>query len=511
MRFNRNIRLLPIPDGPGPRMGLEHVMGVYVIWKFAQNKRAARKFLVDIGTQYTGHFLISLLQLPCVSGSVKNIPARLRRNTSYPNEVPGRYPILERISKNWTTNVGHPGYSNAAIDEVFNKFIIPQMFARVARSDMTADEAMRAAHREMTPIFKKAQARGRVEEVQPVVGDTQPGVVAFPEGRTPAESRHEDRAVLLADVDGVCSDGRLDVLPVDWPAVHGEVNEDLRAHVLSDVHGRRDLTVGLTFRVFEVLRANPEDERLALEPAERGSRLKKAIVDNEPMAAEPRLEPAVVSHEIRADEVHRGRADELGDEEVHGVVVEPLRYVVLLKHAVAHHSDAFADRERLRLVMGHVDRRHGEIPLDPSDLRTHLDAKLRVEVGQRLVHEKRLRLAHDCPAHRHALALAAGQSAGALAEDILEPENLGSALHAAVDLRLVELPELQPEGHVPVRGHVRVERVVLEHHRDVSVLWREVVHNPTADPEPRPRLRARVRRPSEGRSSFRILKGRREP
>ena len=88
-------------------MGLEHVMGVYVIWKFAQNKRAARKFLVDIGTQYTGHFLNSYFyNFPAFPGSVKNIPARLRRNTSYPNEVPGRYPILERISKNWTTNVG---------------------------------------------------------------------------------------------------------------------------------------------------------------------------------------------------------------------------------------------------------------------------------------------------------------------------------------------------------------------------------------------------------------------
>ncbi len=163
LRFNRDIRILPIPDGPGPRMGLEHVMGVYVIWKFARNKRAAKKFLVDIGTKYTGHFLNSYFyNFPAFPGSVKNIPARLRRNTSYPNEVPGRYPILDQISRKWTTNVGHPGYSNAAIDEVFNKFIIPQMFARVARGEMSADEAMRAAHREITPIFRKWRARKKI-------------------------------------------------------------------------------------------------------------------------------------------------------------------------------------------------------------------------------------------------------------------------------------------------------------------------------------------------------------
>ncbi len=163
VRFNRDIALLPIPDGPGPRMGLEHVMGVYVIWRFAQNKAAAKKFLVDIGTQYTGHFLNSYFyNFPAFPGSVKNVPVRLRRQTDYPNELPGRYSVLETISKRYTTNVGYPGYSNAAIDEVFNKFLIPQMFARVARDEMTADEAMRAAHRDISKIFNKWRARKKI-------------------------------------------------------------------------------------------------------------------------------------------------------------------------------------------------------------------------------------------------------------------------------------------------------------------------------------------------------------
>ena len=69
-------------------MGLEHVMGVYVIWKFAQNKRAARKFLVDIGTQYTALPEQLLLQLSGLPGLGQEHPAGLRWNTSYPNEVP---------------------------------------------------------------------------------------------------------------------------------------------------------------------------------------------------------------------------------------------------------------------------------------------------------------------------------------------------------------------------------------------------------------------------------------
>ena len=163
LRFNRDIALLPIPDGPGPQMGLEHVMGVYVIWRFARNKAAAKKFLVDIGTQYTGHFLNSYFyNFPGFPGSVKNIPARLRRQTDYANEIAGRYSVLDLISRRYTTNVGHPGYSNAAVDEVFSKFLIPQMFARVARDEMTADEATRAAHREISKIFNKWRARRKI-------------------------------------------------------------------------------------------------------------------------------------------------------------------------------------------------------------------------------------------------------------------------------------------------------------------------------------------------------------
>ena len=94
LRFNRDIRILPIPDGPGLRMGLEHVMGVYVIWKFAQNKRAARKFLVDIGTQYTGHFLNSYFY---------NFPA-FRLGEEHPRPTTQEHELSER----GTRAVPHP-------------------------------------------------------------------------------------------------------------------------------------------------------------------------------------------------------------------------------------------------------------------------------------------------------------------------------------------------------------------------------------------------------------------
>jgi multiple sugar transport system substrate-binding protein len=163
LSFNKDIGILPIAKGPAPRRGLEHVMGVYVIWKFAQNKAAAKKYLVDIGTKYTGHFLNSYFyNFPAFPRSVSNVKVRLAKQTDYPNELRGRYTILDEISKKYTFNVGFPGYSNAAIDEVFSKGVIPEMFARVARDELSPEDAMRAAHRSISAIFKKWRARGKI-------------------------------------------------------------------------------------------------------------------------------------------------------------------------------------------------------------------------------------------------------------------------------------------------------------------------------------------------------------
>ena len=51
--------LASIPRGPAMRLGNEHVMGVYVIWKFAKNKEAAQKYLVDQQLSYREHFVRS--------------------------------------------------------------------------------------------------------------------------------------------------------------------------------------------------------------------------------------------------------------------------------------------------------------------------------------------------------------------------------------------------------------------------------------------------------------------
>src|SRR3954453_17167131 len=79
------------------------------------------------------------------------------------------------------------------------------------------------------------------------------------------------------------------------------------------------------------------------------------------------------------------------------------------------------------------------------------------------------------PAGLGGLGLAAGEVRGLALQVLLEVEDLRGLVDAPVDLALVGLAQLEREAHVLAHRHVRVQGVVLEDHRDVAILRREVV------------------------------------
>ena len=131
--------------------------------------------------------------------------------------------------------------------------------------------------------------------------------------------------------------------------------------------------------------------------------------------------------------------------------------------------------------MGHKQAGDAQLAVQFLDFEAGLRAQLGVQVGQRLVEQKHLGLAHDGAAHGHALALAARQFARLALQQVAQLEDLGGLVHAALDLVLGHLGDLQAIGHVLEVRHVRVERVVLEHHRDVALGGFQVVHHAVAD------------------------------
>ena len=153
----------------------------------------------------------------------------------------------------------------------------------------------------------------------------------------------------------------------------------------------------------------------------------------------------------------------------------------LLHDPVVEHCDALSERHRLDLVVGDVERRHREPLVEPHELRSHLDPELRVEVGERLVHEEAARMPHDRAPHGHPLSLAARERPRLAVEEALEAEQCRSLLDPPLALRLRDALRLEREADVRAHRHMRVERVVLEHHCDVTVDRVEVVDDHVAD------------------------------
>ncbi len=160
--FSDDLAIWPIPIGPNGRLGLEHVMGCYSIWKFAANKENAQQFLVDL----------------CVNGKAATDASQLYNFPSFPGAYPfkqirkaaaadthkprGKYTVLTTIAEKYTHNIGYPGTTNAAMDEVFSKYLIPQMFAQVSQGKMSAADSVRSINSQVKDIYAKWRARGKI-------------------------------------------------------------------------------------------------------------------------------------------------------------------------------------------------------------------------------------------------------------------------------------------------------------------------------------------------------------
>ncbi|HEY4408235.1 MAG TPA: extracellular solute-binding protein, partial [Acidimicrobiia bacterium] len=137
----RNIGLAPVLAGPGGRLSPTGTQSTYVIWNFAENQDGAKRFLVDLILSYRDAFLHSeFYNYPAFPGSVPDLADLVAKA---PAEPAGKYAVLAQ-GPDWSTNVGHPGSTNAAVDDVYNQNLIPKMFGVAARGEMTAEQAVAA-------------------------------------------------------------------------------------------------------------------------------------------------------------------------------------------------------------------------------------------------------------------------------------------------------------------------------------------------------------------------------
>ncbi len=151
---------IPALVGPAAQLVAGQVYN-WIIPAHAGNPDAAKEFLLH----YTANFEQAthnsrLYDFPAFG----NLSARLGdwlRTDPFGSQPPNKLALLADAAR-WSTNIGHPGTSSAAIGEVFATFVIPNMYAKAARGELSPKEAVAEAESRITPIFERWRRQGLI-------------------------------------------------------------------------------------------------------------------------------------------------------------------------------------------------------------------------------------------------------------------------------------------------------------------------------------------------------------
>jgi multiple sugar transport system substrate-binding protein len=160
MAIHEKIGLAKAMKGPVRRIGLEHVMNCYAIWKFSENIEGAQKFLIDYVDNFKQGFMASeFYNFPCFAETVPDLRELIAKD---PKAVPpDKYAVLGDVL-DWATNVGYPGHATAAIADTFNTWVLNTMFAQTAAGAETPEDALMRAETAMKAIWAKWKDRGMI-------------------------------------------------------------------------------------------------------------------------------------------------------------------------------------------------------------------------------------------------------------------------------------------------------------------------------------------------------------
>jgi multiple sugar transport system substrate-binding protein len=139
-----------------------HAVFIYQIPKYAKNVDTAKEFIMHLVDNYADACNQSeLYNFPAWPSIVPDLTAEggWLDKDPYNSDPANKLAVLKDAVK-WTRNLGYPGPANAAIGEVMNLPILPNMMARAAQGKQTAKESVAQAESEIKPIFDKWRKQG---------------------------------------------------------------------------------------------------------------------------------------------------------------------------------------------------------------------------------------------------------------------------------------------------------------------------------------------------------------
>ncbi len=106
---------------------------------------------------------------------------------------------------------------------------------------------------------------------------------------------------------------------------------------------------------------------------------------------------------------------------------------------------------------------------------THGGAQLRIEIRKGLIEQEHARLLDKGTAQSHTLRLPAGKLFRQAIKQGLDFENARDIVDCLLDLGLGNTGNLEAESKIAAHLHMRIKRIVLEHHGDGALAGRQVV------------------------------------
>ncbi len=158
-----NIGFSPALEGPAGAYASSHVWQIYVIPEYVQGDElaAAKQFILDHTANYSeATYHSELYNFPCLASSVPELDSWLEADP-WGSSPPNKFEVLKTVN-DWSVHLGFPGVTNPAISQVFAESVIPNMVAQVALGELTAEDAVAAAHERVEEIFGEWRARGLV-------------------------------------------------------------------------------------------------------------------------------------------------------------------------------------------------------------------------------------------------------------------------------------------------------------------------------------------------------------
>jgi ABC-type glycerol-3-phosphate transport system substrate-binding protein len=155
---------VPALEGPATALAAQHVMYNYVIPQNAANPDAAKAFLLHLSDNFAlATYESQLYDFPSWPSLAPDLGDWLADDPfgSNPSDKLAFLGDVETAAE-WSASIGHPGPSSPAIGEVLGTFVLPNMFARAVRGDLTPEQSVQQTHAEVERIFSNWRRRGLI-------------------------------------------------------------------------------------------------------------------------------------------------------------------------------------------------------------------------------------------------------------------------------------------------------------------------------------------------------------